>query len=142
MLSIIIDTREQTPWSFPEHLATVQRGTLQAGDYALDGDDGFAIERKSLNDFIGTISTGWGRFQRELERMEVLKYPAKVVIVEAGIMEIINGEYNHCKINPPFIFKRAAQLVMNGICVLFADNPITAAGMAFNILKERDGQIF
>ena len=69
MLRIVIDTREQQPWHFPRHLAAVSRGTLSAGDYALEGDRGFAIERKSLPDFVGTISSGWERFRRELERM-------------------------------------------------------------------------
>ena len=51
---IIIDTREQTPWSFPPEIP-VEIGTLKTGDYALAGDDAFAIERKSKDDFLGTI---------------------------------------------------------------------------------------
>ena len=79
-LRIIIDTREQRPWRFPPEAAFVRRGTLSAGDYALEEDTAFAIERKSLDDFIGTVSTGWERFQRELERMG--GYAARCVIVE------------------------------------------------------------
>ena len=140
LLQIIIDTREQTPWHFPSHLAVVSRGTLDAGDYALEGDNGFAVERKSLNDFAGTTSTGWERFQDELERMEQ-DFPARVIVVEGSIMQIVNHEYNHPKVTPQFLFKQIAILTMNGISVLFADNPITAAGLAYTILKERSRQL-
>jgi ERCC4-type nuclease len=90
-LSIVIDTREQAPWGWEPHLATTRVQGLAAGAYALEIDCEqvkrretlavrFAVERKSLDDFLGTISTGWERFQRELDRMEL--FPARVVIVE------------------------------------------------------------
>ena len=51
--TIIIDSREQTPWDFtngPE----CERGTLSTGDYSIKGlEDFIAIERKELEDFIG-----------------------------------------------------------------------------------------
>ena len=53
-LRIIIDTREQIPWSFPPEIP-VEIGTLKTGDYALAGDDAFAIERKSKDDFLSLI---------------------------------------------------------------------------------------
>lgn len=139
MITIIIDTRESMPWAFPEHLAKSVRGTLRAGDYALMNDCGFAIERKSASDFAGTISTGWERFQREIERMA--DYPAKVIIVEASFSDIISHNYDHPSVPPSFVCKRIAELVMQGVCVLFADNPVSAAGLCYKILKERMKQI-
>ena len=139
MLRIVIDTREQQPWHFPRHLAAVSRGTLSAGDYALEGDRGFAIERKSLPDFVGTISSGWERFRRELERMPA--GAARVVIVEGNATQVLRGEYNHPAVQPTFVFKRLAELVMQNVIVLFADNPPMAAGIAYKILKERARQI-
>lgn len=139
MLTIIIDTREQTPLSFPGHLVRSVRGTLRAGDYALMNDCGFAIERKSADDFVGTISTGWDRFQREIDRMA--DYPAKVIIVEASFSDIINHQYNHPAVPPSFVCKRISELVMQGVCVLFADNPVSSAGLCYKILKERNRQL-
>ena len=75
MLHIVIDTREQTPWHFHPEVATATRGTIKTGDYALLNDDGFAIERKSLNDFVGTIGKGWDRFCREIKRMDGWRAP-------------------------------------------------------------------
>jgi ERCC4-type nuclease len=133
-MQIIIDTREQTPWGFPVELATTKRGTLPAGDYALDGDYGFAVERKSLHDFIGTVVREWDRFNRELERMA--HFPARVIIVEASFHNIIHHEYD-AQVIPALIIKRVAQLTMMGVAVLFVDDPISAAGLCWKILDER-----
>ena len=143
-LQITIDTREQTPWHFPPESAVTTIGTLKTGDYAITGDDGFAIERKSLDDFVGTISTGWERFERELMRMA--SWPAQVVIVEGLLSEltfttrqgeVIPPAHSHYRITPQFIMKRIAELTMRGVSVLFAENAELAAALAFNVLKER-----
>jgi len=146
-LKIIIDTREQTPWAFPEHYAVTTRGTLTAGDYALNGDSSFALERKSLDDFLGTISTGWDRFCRELARMNELKFPAKVIIVEGNFVSvtfrkdedgyIIPPKHNHPQLTPSFVCARIADLTLMQVSVLFAHNSILAAGMATTILRHR-----
>ena len=85
---LIIDTREQTPWSFPPDVLT-KRATLDAGDYALEGHPrGCVIERKSLLDFVGTTqrSTNWARFTRELEKLKACDKAA--VIVEASVADV------------------------------------------------------
>ena len=136
MLEIVIDTREQTPWHFPEEAAQVSRGTINAGDYALRGDESkFAIERKSLDDFVGTVSSGWERFTAELDRMVL--FPAQVVIVEGSFAEINHHQYNHPDVGPGFVTKQMAVLTLRGVSVLMCDNPILAAGMCWRILKER-----
>jgi ERCC4-type nuclease len=155
-LKIIIDTREQTPWAWDASQAITRIGTLAAGDYALEGDcepmQGrksyavrFAIERKSLDDFLGTISTGWERFQRELVRME--SFPARVVIVEGDFVSvcfreecgaIIPPEHQHQRLTPSFVSRRIAELTMMGVSVLFAGGADYAAALAFRIFKRRD----
>ncbi len=147
-MNIIVDTREQTPWHFPRQTGvTVCRRALPAGDYALEGDDGFAIERKSLNDFVGTITRGWDRFQRELERME--GWPNKVIIVESDLDNmlfrdgdgvLIPPDYDSM-VEPQLIKKRIAQLTMQGCSVLFCRDAGMSAAMALTILKERERNI-
>ena len=134
-LKIVVDTREQSPWAFPPEAATTRRGTLRAGDYSLEGDDLFSIERKSLDDFLGTISSGWERFERELERMA--DYPAKVIIVEGTLLEVLHGNHNHPNLKFGFVVKRVARLTLDGVSVLFAGNNVMAAGLAWGILYER-----
>ena len=147
-LKIIIDTREQTPWSFNPAVADVQVGTLRTGDYSLLGDDHFAIERKSLDDLLGTISTGWPRFCRELNRMEDSAFVAKVIIVEGDFSrtcfgvdaetgKLVHPNHNHGNLTPQFVAKRIAQLTLRNVSVLFAGNPDFAAGLAVCIFKER-----
>lgn len=138
-LHIVIDTREQQPWHFPSHLAVVSRGCLPVFDYALEGDPGFAIERKSLNDFIGSIASGWDVFLRRFDK--VPQWPAKIVIVEGNISQILAQEYNHPDVKPKFIIRQISVLTMMGVAILFADNPTTAAGLAYRILLERHDQI-
>ena len=136
-MKIIIDTREKTPWHFGD-LAEVARGTLNAGDYALCGDNGFSIERKSLADYIGTITSDWQRFRRELQRMR--NYPARIVIVEAEWGDIIAGNYPG-NVPPAAILARTSELVMDGVCILFCSNPAAAAGLCWRLLVERKRRI-
>jgi len=146
-LNIIIDNREQTPWSFPEHAAAVQWGTLSAGDYALAGDSQFAIERKSLDDFLGTISSGWKRFLNELDRMAKAGFCARIIIVEGDFkrccfVEDADGKitpplHNHFLLTPQFICSRIAELAISGVQVLFAGSPDYAAALAISIFRHR-----
>lgn len=154
-LHIIIDSREQAPWAWDAGDATTEVNGLIAGDYALAcdcervrGRDGlavrFAIERKSLEDFLGTVSSGWDRFQRELARME--NFPARVVIVEGDFKEVcFSGgsgciappPHNHPELRPAFIARRVAELTMMGVSVLFAGDSQLAAGIAYRIFRRR-----
>ena len=136
-ITIVVDTREQRPWSFPEEVVQLRRGTLNAGDYALEGD-GFAIERKSLADFVGTVGSGWERFLRELHRMPPV--PARVIIVEANIEDLTDRSYPQV-VNPKFLLSRVAELTLAGISVLFAGDQVRAAGLAYRIFRQRAGHI-
>ena len=135
-LSIIVDDREKTPWDFGDY-ARVSRGHLPTGDYALEGDLGFAVERKSLDDYIGTIASGWTRFKAELARMKEDQFPARIILIEADWSHVIKGVYNHSEVPPPFIIKRTTELMYSGVCVAFASNPTQAAGLCWRILFER-----
>ena len=148
MLRVVIDTREQRPWAFPPDLAEVSRGTLRTGDYALAGDDAFAIERKSLDDFLGTISSGWERFLREIGRMEGAGFAARCVIVEADFEaccfhqtaagELVPPAHSHQQLSPRFVARRIAELSFMGVSVLFAGCADYAAALAYAHLCERD----
>ena len=143
---IVIDTREQRPWAFPEYVRT-KVAMLPAGDYALEGDEHFAIERKSLDDFIGTVFSGWERFRRELSRMKAAGFPARLVIVEADYEQLVWREssdgrlvapqHNHFTITPQAVAARLGELALSGVCVLFCKDPGHAAMQAYYTLMER-----
>lgn len=136
-LDITIDTREQAPWGWPQELVTAQMKKLNAGDYALTGDDLFSIERKSMSDFVGTVVSGWARFGRELKRVEEAGPRASmVIIVEGNYSQILAGDYRS-GVDPKLISKRIAQLTLRGFPVLFGEDRRVAAVMAYSILRQR-----
>ena len=98
-----MDNREQLPWSFEavtigtgkstkQLQLEITNGTLPAGDYSIVGmETRVALERKSLSDLFGTLSTGRDRFVRELAKLNAYDYAA--VIVES--------EWSNMMTNPP-----------------------------------------
>lgn len=76
---LIVDTREQLPLTF-NHLEAV-RDTLTTGDYSIDRlQSRFAVERKSVQDLIGSLTQGRERFFRELERMRGMEFARLLII--------------------------------------------------------------
>lgn len=148
MIEITIDTREQTPLHFAPEVAKTKRGTIRTGDYAITGDAGFSVERKSLDDFLGTISTGWERFQRELYRAKDAGFPSFPIVVEARFTDVIfscekNGEitppnHDHIKLTPAFVLKRIGEIAQMGGVVVFADGRAEATMLTFSYLSNRD----
>jgi ERCC4-type nuclease len=50
-----------------------------------------AIERKELNDFIGSLTTDRARFEKELHKGRALDYFA--LVIEANLSDLVNGHY-------------------------------------------------
>jgi ERCC4-type nuclease len=115
--TIIVDTREQTPWCFPEDQQVVRAG-LPAGDYSIRGyEETIALERKSLNDLVSTVIHQRDRFFKELVKLK--SYRRKLVVVEGDVSDIFELRYNskahpfsilgaiqnyHAIFNIPFVF--------------------------------------
>lgn len=91
-MRVIVDTREQTPWTFEEQGVELVRAKLESGDYSVEGlESRVAIERKSLDDWTGTVMRSRTRFYAELERLRAFEF--RCVIVEAGVREIMAHRY-------------------------------------------------
>ncbi len=69
---ITVDSREQHPYDFqgitaagrPVEVTTITAG-LKSGDYSIAGyEDAVAVERKSLSDLYGTLTSGRDRFRK------------------------------------------------------------------------------
>ena len=85
----IIDTREQLPLELPLRSIT---NTLPTGDYSVSGfEDLICVERKSLPDLVGCMTSGRSRFEKELQRMKA--YEARCVVVEASWRQLRDGDY-------------------------------------------------
>jgi len=83
ILTIIIDTREQTPFfkEAPEDVILLRR-KLDTGDYSIKGfENSITIERKEVSDFVSSLTHERDRFERELERM--IPMERKYIVVES-----------------------------------------------------------
>ena len=90
--TIVIDTREQEPYSFDPRLATAVGRALPAGDYSVDGLEAcVAVERKTLDDFVSTVIHNRARFREELRKLT--GYQAACVVVEAGLIDVLQKRY-------------------------------------------------
>jgi len=92
-MRILIDTREQQPFSFTRYEVATEPATLPVGDYSLPGfEDRAAIERKSLEDLISCLmGSNRDRFERELYRGR--HYDLFAVVVEATLADVLQGHY-------------------------------------------------
>jgi DNA excision repair protein ERCC-4 len=78
--TVLIDQREQAPFGFTNIQSDAASGAhplsiptrselLATGDYTIEGyADRLTVERKSVADFVGTLTAGRERFEAELER--------------------------------------------------------------------------
>ena len=97
--TIAIDTREQMPYQFQGFFADAkhkhrpliiptERQTLATGDYSIVGlEHVVAIERKSLADLYQSCGRERARFEREIERMQALRWAA--IVVEASWLGVL-----------------------------------------------------
>ena len=91
-LRVIVDTREQAPFTFSGYPVTVEVGMLASADYSLHGfTDRIGIERKSLADLVGCLGIGRPRFERELARLR--GFDSAAVVVEAPADDLRAGRY-------------------------------------------------
>ena len=118
-MKIIQDSREQIPYAFnaPRYAGTVvEVGTLSVGDYSLHGlEDRIAIERKSLADLCGTLTSGRERFRRECERGRGLEYFG--LVIEASMDDVRRHNYRSAMTPQSLLQTLAAWSVRYGLHV-------------------------
>lgn len=133
-MHIIVDTREQTPWTFEgQGISTVQ-ARLAAGDYSVEGlESRVSIERKSLDDWTGTVLRDRARFYRELALLRAFDF--RCVIIEAGVREIMTGNYKSGA-NPEAIIGFVAEVaVCQSVPVYLAGSRAEAQVLAGAFLR-------
>lgn len=120
-VGIVVDSREQEPYSFNPELVTAIRRALPAGDYSIVGlEHTVAVERKTLDDFVGTVIRSRPRFYRELRRLG--SYVRACVVVEANLADVIGGKYRG-DANPQAVLGSALAIAVDfGVPVYFCSN--------------------
>jgi ERCC4-type nuclease len=133
-LNIVIDTREQRPYSFKGYGCTCIRKTLKTGDYSLHGLEGeIVIERKSTADLYGSLSTGRKRFEEEFRRLQFINYP--VLLIESSLLNLLNP-FTFSKMKPAAVIASITSWsIKYGVFLYFACNRETSEMMVYKILS-------
>jgi len=118
LITVLIDTREQRPFSFDHSRFTTQRATMRTGDYTVLGlEKELVIERKNLGDFVGTVIGDWLRFKKELIRMAA--FDTAAIVVEANLDDVFARRYES-DAEPSSIIGRANAIHLDfGVPVLW-----------------------
>lgn len=110
--TIVVDTREQRPLDFrpyEQYGVTVERAALKAGDYSVKGlENQVFVERKSLEDLVGTLSQGRDRFMREIYNRAMFA-SLRLLVVEAP-WSAVSRPYGFSAMNP--------ECVVDTVCAL------------------------
>jgi len=85
-LQIVVDSRERYGYSFSDRQVHTVRARLEAGDYGLmrDGVLLAAVERKSLADLVGSLTTGKLRYQLA----DLAAVPRAALVVEERYSQV------------------------------------------------------
>lgn len=137
--NVQIDSREQSPFIFKYLKSEVKK--LNFGDYLLQSSDNYVyFERKSLSDAIGSLSTGYERFCRELDRAQEAKEHL-IIIVEESLNNLLSFNYlphisKKIKVTPDFITRNIRDIIQKYPLVqfLFANGRVKAVEVMEKIL--------
>jgi ERCC4-type nuclease len=139
---IIVDTREQQPWIFENHIKACEK--LDTGDYSVRGlENLLCIERKkSVSEIANNITEK--RFKDVVARMTRYKY--SFLLLEFDFDNVLSYPigsnvpkrmWEKLKITPNFLIKHLVELqVFFNIKVLFCGSPSNAEKMALSIMKK------
>lgn len=138
---IIVDTREQQPWSFEDYSTSIAK--LDTGDYSIEGlEDIICIERKkSVSEVANNITES--RFKDVINRLKEIKYP--FVLLEFDLYDVLRYPvgsnvpkrmWSKIRISPAFIMKNILDLELkHNIHVIFCGDEVNASKLAGMIFK-------
>lgn len=112
---VYVDTREQRPLSFN---FPIEVKTLKFGDYSFSDRDATCncyVERKSLQDFVGTLSGGFDRFCREIERSKDSDANF-IVVIESDFNDVAGFQFlrevnKKVKATPEYIMHNVRDII-------------------------------
>lgn len=140
--TIIVDTREQKPWSFPEHTIAVSK--LDTGDYSIQGlENILCIERKrNISEIANNITES--RFKDVLSRMSKYRFP--FILLEFDLNDALDFPigsdipkrlWDKIKIKPQFIIKNFIEMsLVYNIYVIFCGSKANAEIYAESIMNK------
>jgi ERCC4-type nuclease len=98
---IVVDTREQNPFSFDRFSAWfsgIEKRPLNLGDYSVAGrEETCVVERKDLNDLVRSFHVERSVFVERLRRMST--FPDRLLVITAALSQV-KSRYEHSPANP------------------------------------------
>ncbi len=129
---ILVDTREQRPLVFSNNVV-VQVVTLASGDYSVAGcSETAAVERKSPDDLVQSITAERERFMACCARLAKLDFAA--IVVECALEDIKAGLYRSRTRPESVIGSMLAIHVDFGIPTIWAGSRSNAANVTERLL--------
>jgi len=134
-LTIITDSRENTPFTFEGEDVENERRGLDVGDYTLAGfENRIVIERKTLNDYLSSITHTRKAFERELRQLRAFDVP--ILMIETTWPELSLGMYGAREVHPSAALSSlmAFSMYYRVIPILCGDHP-TGSELTERILR-------
>ena len=129
-LEILVDSNERYPYTFNDQQATTRRTKLPAGDYAVVVDDEVraAVERKSLDDLLGSVTSGKLRYQLA----DLAALPRAAVVVEDRYSRI----FQHTHVRPAVVADDLAECQVRwpSVPIVFCENRALAQEYTYRFL--------
>lgn len=101
-MKIIIDTREKTKLKF---CCDTELICLPVGDYGAQFQEGHMhnviFERKSIGDLFGTLTFGYERFRRQIQKAATMQI-SMIIAIEGSKEKVLKG-YSHSQRDPESI---------------------------------------
>jgi len=137
---VVVDTREQLPYSFDPHRVAIVRRALPAGDYSLEGHEtAVAAERKSLDDYVASVIRARDRFTRELQVLAT--YRRACVVVEATLEDVIEHRYR-AGVHPNAVLGATWSIIVDhGVPVYFCGDRALACRFVEGLLCRYHRQV-
>ena len=135
--TVLVDSREQTPLVIENFPVSVVG--LPVGDYGIEGLSdwncpAFVVERKSLNDLIGSLTTGRDRFMREIEKLRQFRFRA--LLIEAWESQVEAGDYISAATPQSILQSLSALQVRANLHVIWAGGPSGAARALERLVRQ------
>jgi len=129
-LEILVDAHERYPYRFPDQQVSLTKQALACGDYAvtLDGRIVASVERKSLADLVGSVTSGRLRFALT----ELATLPRAAVVVE----ERYSAVFKQDRVRPATVADGIAELQVRWptIPIVFCDTRALAEQWTYRFL--------
>lgn len=124
---ILVDSREQKPWTFSPAVRVELGVSLPTSDYSLaGGTELVAVERKSIPDLVmSCASKERERFWECMRRLS--EYRHKALIVEGAMSDILAGAYRSQASPQSVIATTLAMQIDLGVGVVWAGDRTEAA---------------